>query len=101
GWLLPALPLVVGTSAVAFGRFHAFGVLIATTLRYGADLAVPLFLGLALALTPTSAAAIRHRVVGDEPLPNPVADRPGRRRARHPGWRPGLAAVLLLAAAWL
>ncbi|HEU5271990.1 MAG TPA: hypothetical protein VFU36_18860, partial [Jatrophihabitans sp.] len=66
GWLLPALPLVVGTSVVAFGRFHAFGELIATTLRYGADLAVPLFLGLALALTPTSAAAIRLRVTGTE-----------------------------------
>ena len=63
GWLLPALPLLVGTSVVAIGRFRAFGVLIATTLRYGADLAVPLFLGLALALAPTSAAAIRRRVL--------------------------------------
>lgn len=101
GWLLPALPLLVGTSAVAFGRFQAFGVLIATTLRYGADLAVPLFLGLALALTPTSAAAIRHRVAGDEPVPELADDRHGRRRARRPGWRPAAVAVLLLAVGWL
>ena len=53
---------MLGTTLVALGRFAFFGQLIATTLRYGADLAAPLFLGLALAITPTSAAAIRQRL---------------------------------------
>jgi hypothetical protein len=110
GWLLPALPLLAGTTVVTLGRFHAFGVLIATTLRYGADLAVPLFLGLALALTPTSAAAIRQRVAGTEPAGEVADDRRGRRRARSgrrpaavalAGRRPAAVALVLLATAWL
>ncbi len=61
-WTIPGLPLILGTTLVAFGRFAFFGQLIATTLRYGADLAAPLFIGLALAIIPTSAEAIRRRV---------------------------------------
>jgi hypothetical protein len=61
-WSIPAVPLVLGTTLVALGRFAFFGQLIASTLRYGADLAAPLFLGLALAITPTSAAMIRRRI---------------------------------------
>ncbi|MEO6503926.1 MAG: hypothetical protein ABIQ09_18720, partial [Jatrophihabitantaceae bacterium] len=60
-WSIPAAPLVLGTTLVALGRYEFFGQLIAATLRYGADLAAPLFLGLALAITPTSTAAIRRR----------------------------------------
>jgi hypothetical protein len=62
-WSIPLVTLVLGTTLVALGRFAFFGQLIAATLRYGADLAAPLFLGLALAVTPTSAAAIRRRLV--------------------------------------
>ncbi len=114
GWLLPVLPLVAGTSLVALGRFHAFGVLIATTLRYGADLAVPLFLGMALALTPTSAAAIRRRLsaVGEEvtePIgeaagdTSPPADggRRGRRHRPRSRLRWAATAAAVLASAWL
>lgn len=61
-WSIPAVPLVLGTTLVTLGRFAYFGQLIASTLRYGADLAAPLFLGLALAIIPTSAAMIRRRV---------------------------------------
>ena len=75
-WSIPAVPLVLGTTLVALGRFAYFGQLIATTLRYGADLAAPLFLGLGLAITPTSAAAIRRRLVppaaSADPLPEPA-----------------------------
>lgn len=84
-WSIPAVPLVLGTTLVALGRFAYFGQLIATTLRYGADLAAPLFLGLALAITPTSAAAIRRRLAplaADQPVavdhPVTVDDLAGR-----------------------
>lgn len=119
-WSLPAAPLVVGTSLVAFGRYAFFGQLIATTLRYGADLAVPFFLGVTMAVTPTSAADIRRRVLGAEvvsdPSPTTAADtaadtesetatsaRAVRSRVRPPG-RVRHAAVLATAAAavlWL
>jgi hypothetical protein len=86
-WSIPAAPLVLGTTLVALGRFAYFGQLIATTLRYGADLAAPLFLGLGLAIMPTSAAAIRRRLapdtavdqqalVDDSPAQPAVAGRP-------------------------
>lgn len=61
GWLLPLLPLVVGTSLVALGRYQFFGLLISTILRYAADLAVPLFLGLALAVATPAPAGVRRR----------------------------------------
>jgi hypothetical protein len=120
GWLVPAVPLVIGTSVIAFGRFAFFGKLISTTLRYGADLAVPLFLGVALALTPTSAAAIARRCRPvTEPTPSPAgspatdtpaidspvladAARPASAGRRAPWWKWSPVAVLALAGAvWL
>lgn len=96
-WSIPAVPLVLGTTLVALGRYEFFGQLIAATLRYAADLAAPLFLGLALAITPTSAAAIRRRLaaapsgqpaVAAEPAPDDLSteDRPAdeRRVDDHP-----------------
>jgi hypothetical protein len=76
-WAIPAVPLVFGAILVALGRYEFFRQLIATTLRYGADLAAPLFLGLALAITPTSAAAIRRRlapVASGQPSDQRAAD---------------------------
>lgn len=102
-WALPVIPLVVGTALVAAGRFAFFGELIATTLRYGADLAAPFFMGVTLALTPSSVPAIRARwspAIAD-PTPEPCAEpepEPERQRTARIA-RPAVAAVL--ASAWL
>ena len=124
-WSIPALPLVLGTTLVALGRFAFFGQLIATTLRYSADLAVPLFLGVCLAITPTSAAAIRQRLapsgqvaadqsadesaaVSQPAQPAAAVDQPSPDRSRRPARRrrgrgvlAGAAAVLWLVGALL
>jgi len=103
GWLLPAAPLVLGTTLVALGRFAFFGQLIATTLRYGADLAAPLFLGLGLAIVPTSAAAVRRRVerpaVAQAPVAEQVVEETGADEPVAGRRRPALVAVGL--AGWL
>lgn len=113
-WSIPAVALVLGTTLVALGRFEFFGQLIAATLRYGADLAAPLFLGLALAITPTSTAAIRRRLavaptderaVDAEPVTDdqPVEGRPGDDQPVAGGRRRPVAVLLAGAAAalWL
>lgn len=49
-WSLPALSLVIGATLVAAGRFANFGLFGAHFMYYATDLAVPLALGIALAL---------------------------------------------------
>lgn len=105
-WTIPAAPLILGTTLVAVGRYAFFGQLIATTLRYGADLAVPLFIGLTLAVTPTTAAAIERRVLGEPVLDTagPDSDAAIRRsRARLPRGvrRPAVLATAAAAVLWL
>lgn len=104
-WSIPAVPLVLGTTLVALGRYEFFGQLIAATLRYAADLAVPLFLGLALAITPTSAAAIRRRLGAEPGADDRLADdRPAPAHAPVAAGRGRRATVLVggvAAALWL
>lgn len=68
GWSIPALSVVLGTTLVSVGRFFAFGDLVAVTMRYSYDFALVLALGAALALLPSTPAAIADRAAaGGQP----------------------------------
>ncbi len=70
GWLLPIMSVTIGTVVVAIGRYFAFGDLIAITMRYSFDFAFALALGAALALIPSSPAAITARATGAQAPPD-------------------------------
>jgi hypothetical protein len=51
-WLLPAVPVVLGTAVVAAGRYSFIGNVVGLDYHYAFDLAIPLALALALAWRP-------------------------------------------------
>ncbi|MDQ1742366.1 MAG: hypothetical protein QOE23_705 [Pseudonocardiales bacterium] len=108
GWSIPALSVVLGTTLVSIGRFFAFGDLVAVTMRYSYDFALVLALGAALALLPTTPAAIANRALGGHPVetgpgnPAPAETAPGpagadRGRSASGRYRLALAAAACLA----
>ncbi|SHF59202.1 hypothetical protein SAMN05443575_0384 [Jatrophihabitans endophyticus] len=83
-WSLPLVSIVVGTGMVALGRYQDYGNLLATTIRYCFDVTFALALGAALALLPSSAAAIAERAGGRDTVP---ADAPVEDATRSPSTR--------------
>lgn len=87
-WSLPAISIVVGTAAVALGRYQSYGDLIAVTIRYSFDITLALVLGVALAILPSTAEAVAARVraeVGEvqtADTASPVGTSAKRRRLR-------------------
>ena len=76
-WSLPLVSVVLGTALVAIGRYQDYGDLIAVTIRYCFDVTLTLALGAALALLPSTAAAIQARVRESATSPRPGRPVPG------------------------
>lgn len=69
GWAIPAITLVFDMLLVAVGRVWFFGDLTPKAFNYLYELAVPIAVGAALALLPSSPDAISHRVVEGSTTP--------------------------------
>ena len=71
-WSLAVLTFGIGTLVVALGRFEVFGDLSPRSFNYAFPVAVPLAVGAALALLPSTAAEVAGRVTDRDRRGDPV-----------------------------
>ena len=92
-WSLPVLTFAISTLVVALGRFEVFGDLSPRSFNYAFPVAVPLTVAAALALLPSTPAAMAARITDRDwrAIPAVVSTRPRLRIAA------GVVALLFLA----